>query len=147
VGQRRNPPLIAAGRVGPAATAQGLGLLLLRLGPAAVFLAHGYLKLFGGHHERTVALFLTVNIPYPEAMAWVIGGLELAGGLALLLGLLARPFALLLAVEMAVAIRKVRLAQGFVGATEYELVILLACLAVALLGPGSLSLSRAFRPR
>jgi len=46
-----------------------------------------------------------------------------------------------------VAIRKVRLAQGFVGATEYELVILLACLAVALLGPGSLSLSRAFRPR
>src|SRR3989304_5637693 len=63
-GRRRTPPLLPAGRVGPAATAQGFGLLLLRLGPAAVFLAHGYLKLFGGPHERTVALFLPLDIPY-----------------------------------------------------------------------------------
>lgn len=119
---------------------EAVGLLLLRLGPAIVFLVQGYLKVFGGHHDRTVALFLTVNIPFPEVTAWFIGGLELAGGLAFLLGLLVRPFAILLAIEMAVAIYKVRLPQGFLGASEYEMVLLLTCLAMSLLGPGRLSL-------
>lgn len=119
---------------------EAVGLLLLRLGPAIVFLVQGYLKLFGGHHDRTVALFLTVNIPFPEVTAWFIGGLELAGGLAFLLGLLVRPFAILLAIEMAVAIYKVRLPQGFLGASEVEMVLLLTCLAMSLLGPGRLSL-------
>ncbi len=116
-----------------------MGLLLLRLGPGVVFLVHGYLKLLGGHHDLTVALFLTVNIPLAEAAAWFVGALELAGGAALLVGLLSRPAAILLAVEMAVAIVTVRLPQGFVGATEYEMVIALTCLAIGLLGPGRLS--------
>lgn len=138
---QRIVPLIASSRVAsPARTAEAVGLLLLRLGPAIVFLVHGYLKLIGGHYDRTVALFLTVNIPFPEVAAWFIGGLELAGGLALLLGLLVRPFAALLAVEMAVVIYKVRLPQGFLGAGEYEMVLLLTCLAVSLLGPGRFSL-------
>jgi putative oxidoreductase len=109
------------------------------LGPAIVFLVHGYLKVLGGHHDRTVALFLTVNIPLAEHAAWFVGALELAGGAAMLVGLLSRPAAALLAVEMAVAIITVRLPQGFVGATEYEMVIMLACLAITLLGPGRLS--------
>jgi len=107
-------------------------LLVIRLAPAIVFLAHGYLKLLGGHHDRTVALFLTVNIPFAEPVAWLVGALELAGGLALLSGILLRPFALLLAAEMAVAIVLVRLPQGFIGAWEFELVLLLVCLGLAL---------------
>jgi putative oxidoreductase len=107
-------------------------LLVIRLAPAIVFLAHGYLKLLGGHHDRTVALFLTVNIPFAEPAAWLIGALELAGSLALLSGVLLRPFALLLAAEMAVAIVLVRLPQGFIGAWEFELVLLLVCLGLAL---------------
>lgn len=146
MGERRLHPILAAGRIaaGPR-PGEAVGLLLLRLGPAVVFLVHGYLKVLGGHHDLTVALFLTVNIPLAEAAAWVVGLLELAGGLGLLIGLLARPAAALLAAEMAVAIYKVRLPQGFVGATEYELVILLACLAVMLLGPGRLSLEGSLR--
>ena len=66
---------------------------------------------------------------------------------ALLIGLLARPAAALLAAEMAVAIVKVRLPQGFVGATEYEMVILLACLAIILLGPGPLSVEGSRSPQ
>jgi putative oxidoreductase len=97
---------------------------------------HGYLKVFGGHHDRTVALFLTVNIPLPEAAAWFIGGLELLGGLALLLGVLVRPFAALLALDMAVAIYKVRLPQGFLGGWEYELTLLLVCIGLSVLGEG-----------
>ena len=115
-------------------TAEPIGLLLLRLGPATVFIIHGYLKLLGGHHDRTVALFLTVYIPWPELTAWLIGALELVGGLALLFGVMVRPFAALLPVEMAVAIYKVRLPQGFLGGWEFELTLLLVCLGLALLG-------------
>lgn len=109
-----------------------IDLFLIRLAPAAVFLVHGYLKLFGGHHDRTVALFLTVNIPFAEQAAWLVGGLELAGGLALLTGVLIRPLALLLAIEMAAAITMVRMRQTFVGAWEFELALLLVCLGIAL---------------
>jgi len=116
-----------------------LGLLLLRLGPGIIFLLHGFLKLFGGHHDRTVALFLTVNIPLAEPAAWLVGALELVGGLALISGVFLRPFAALLAAEMAVAIVKVRVPQGFLGGWEFELVLLLVCLGVAFLPkqPGS----------
>ncbi len=107
--------------------------VLILLGPALIFLIHGYLKLFAGFHDQTVALFLTINIPMPELSAWLIAALELMGGLALLLGVLVRPFAALLAIEMAVAIYKVRLPQGFLGGWEFEssLLIVLVGLAVA----------------
>lgn len=104
-----------------------------RLGPGIVFLLHGFLKLFGGHHDRTVALFLTVNIPLAEPAAWLIGILEFVGGLALLSGVFLRPFAALLAVEMAAAIVIVRLPQGFLGGWEFELVLLLVCSGLAFL--------------
>ena len=97
-----------------------------------VFLVHGWLKLFGGHHDRTVALFLTVGIPLAENAAWVIGALELLGRAALLTGIFLRPAAALLAMEMAVVIAVVRLPQGFVGAWEFEFVLLLLCLGLAL---------------
>ncbi len=106
-------------------------LVLIRLGPAIIFIIHGYLKLFGGLHDQTVALFLTVNLPNPELTAWFIGALELVGGVALLVGIFVRPLALLLAVEMAIAIYKVRLPQGFVGAWEFEFTLLLLLIGLA----------------
>lgn len=117
---------------GGAWTPARIAFFLIRLAPAVVFLVHGYLKLFGGHHDRTVALFLTVNIPLAEAAAWLVGALEMAGGLALLTGILMRPLAFLLAIEMAVAILRVHLPQGFLGAWEFELTLLLICLGIAI---------------
>lgn len=110
------------------------GALCIRLGPAVVFLIHGYLKLLGGDHDRTVALFLTVNLPQSELLAWFIGVIEFAGGLALLTGILIRPLAALLAIEMAMAIYKVRMPQGFIGGWEFEITLLLICLGLALTG-------------
>jgi len=124
---------------GRTVTPSDLGFLALRAGLAAVFVAHGFVKLFGGH-DRTVALFMTVNIPAPEAMAWVVGVLELAGGLALAVGLGTRLAAGLLAADMAVAIARVRWPQGFLGAAEFEIVLLLACLALFGTGSGRISL-------
>jgi len=115
---------------------------LIRLGPALIFILHGYLKLFGGFHDQTVALFLTVRIPWPELLAWLIGALELVGGLALLTGVMVRPFAALLAIEMAVAIYKVRLPQGFLGGWEFELSLLLLCVGLAVAGSNGVILGR-----
>jgi len=56
----------------------------------------------------------------------------MAGGLALLTGVLMRPLAFLLAIEMAVAILRVRLPQGFLGGWEFELTLLLICLGIAI---------------
>lgn len=120
-----------------------LGLLIVRLAPAVVFTVHGYAKLFGGQFDRTVALFMTINIPAPEPMAWFVGILEFAGGLLLGLGLFTRVIAALLAVEMAVAILRVRLPQGFVGAAEFEFVLLFACLALIATGSGKIALEAA----
>jgi uncharacterized membrane protein YphA (DoxX/SURF4 family) len=122
------------------ARAGDLGLLALRLALAAVFAVHGYVKILGGHFDRTVALFMTVNIPAPEAMTWVIGVLELGCGVLLALGFWVRPLAALLAAEMAVVLVKVRWAQGFLGAAEFEIVLLAACLALTATGAGKFSL-------
>ena len=121
----------------PQLSIAGAAASLFRLAPASVFLVHGWLKLLGGHHDLTVALFLTVGIPLAETAAWVVGGLELLGGLALLTAVLVRPAAALLAVEMAVVIAVVRLPQGFVGAWEFEFVLLLICLGLALSPTGA----------
>ena len=123
------------------------GLLLLRVAVATVFTVHGYVKILGGHFDRTVALFMTVNIPAPEISAWVIGALELGGGVLLAVGFWARPIALLLAIEMAVVIVRVRWAQGFLGAAEFELVLLAACLALTATGAGRFSLEGSSRAR
>ena len=122
-----------------------IGLLALRLALATVFGVHGYVKILGGHLDRTVALFMTVNIPAPEIMAWVIGVLELGGGVLLVVGLWTRPVAALLAVEMAIVLARVRWAQGFLGAAEFEVVLLAACLALTTTGAGRFSLDASRR--
>jgi len=122
-----------------------IGLLGLRLALAAVFGVHGYLKILGGHFDRTVALFMTVNIPAPEIMAWVVGIMEFGGSILLVTGLWTRPMTALLAVEMAVALARVRWAQGFLGAAEFEVVLLAACLALTTAGAGKFSLDASLR--
>lgn len=127
------------GPVGPV----DLGLLVLRMAPAVVFAVHGYVKLFGGQFDRTVALFMAVNIPAPEPMAWLVSVLELGGGVLLGLGLATRLIAALLAVEMAVALTRMRWPQGFLGGAEFEFTLLVVCLALIATGSGKISLDGA----
>lgn len=135
------------GHAPPRVSAVDLGLLLLRLAPVVVFGVHGYLKVLGGHFDRTVALFMTVNIPAPEPLAWVVGTTELVGSALLAIGLLTRAAAGLLAFDMMVAIARVRWPQGFVGAWEFEFVLMCACLALVATGAGRISFDAAARPR
>lgn len=78
-----------------------LVLLGLRLVWGWQFLTTGFGKL--QNHARVTDFFTSLGIPMPGLNAWFVGGLEMAGGALLLLGLFSRPIALLLAGNMFVA--------------------------------------------
>ena len=76
-------------------------LLVLRLTWGWQFLQTGLGKL--RNIERVITFFTSLGIPAPAVNAYFVGTLELAGGLLLLVGLFARPVALLLTGNMVVA--------------------------------------------
>jgi len=77
----------------------------------------------------------------PATFVYVAGVLETFGGLLLILGLFLRSAALLLAVEMGIAIVKVHSVHGVMAVHEYEfpLALAAACLALATVGAGAAS--------
>lgn len=124
-----------------------LGLLLLRLGLAAIMLAHGYQKLvLQGGFAGTQGGFAQMGVPYPQVAGILIIVLELAGGVAMAFGLLTVVVGLCYAAAMAVAIVFVHLANGFfVAQGGYELAGLtgVVALVLAISGAGAISLDRA----
>jgi len=112
--------------------------LLIRLGLATVFIAHGYPKLFGG--QGTAQFFESIGIKPGAFWAIVVGIVEFFGGILLVIGLFVQPVALALAIDMAVAIWKVKYKQGFVNGYEFDLMLLLMALSLALLGGGAFAL-------
>lgn len=115
-----------------------VGLLLIRLGLAAVFIIHGWAKV--QNIEATAGFFSKLGL----GMFWVyvVAYVEFLGGLAMLTGFLARKAGLLLAIDMLVAIYLVHWSQGFSGGYEFPLILLLAALAIFFSGPGKYSLSK-----
>jgi putative oxidoreductase len=78
----------------------------------------------------------------PGYFVYVAGVLEVFGGVLLFLGLFTRGAALLLAIEMVVAIWKVHSGQGYLAVHNYEFPLALATgsFALATIGAGKLSL-------
>ena len=76
-------------------------LLVLRLTWGWQFFQTGLGKL--RNIGRVITFFTSLGIPAPAASAYFVGTLELLGGLLLLVGLFARPVALLLTGNMLVA--------------------------------------------
>jgi uncharacterized membrane protein YphA (DoxX/SURF4 family) len=69
------------------------GVLAIRLSTGAIFAYHGYGKLFGGL-EQTTGFFDKIGIPAAGFMAPFVGVLEFVGGLALILGVGTRLWAM-----------------------------------------------------
>jgi putative oxidoreductase len=115
-----------------------IGLLPLRIVLATVFLMHGGQKLFVNGLAGTTGAMDAMGIPLPQVSAFLVTVVELAGGLAILLGYKIPWAALLLAADMAVAILAVRLKGGFFApaGAEFELTLLGGLLTLALLGTG-----------
>lgn len=126
----------------PLATRLVLGLAFYRTGL-------GKLR----NHERTAEFFAGLGLPAADLQAWFIGGLELAGGMCLLLGLLTRPMAFLLSGTMVVALLTADRAAflqswnggGPTSVTAFTFLLFLAWLL--LFGPGKLSLDAWLRRR
>ena len=82
------------------------------------------------------------NMGLPPELAIIIGLLEFIGGLAILLGILTRIAAGLLAIDMIGAILLVTLSKGFIGGYELDLLYLAIMISLMINGPGSISIEK-----
>lgn len=125
---------------------QNLALLALRAVIGIVMAYHGWQKITGGI-SNFAGFIETLNVPFPDLMAYVVTALELGGGILLIIGVLTRLWALLIATEMVFTTLLVKLDIGLIApegaGAELDLLILAGCLIVLILGPGAYSADRA----
>jgi putative oxidoreductase len=120
-----------------------ISLAVLRVVVAAVFLSHGWPKLFEGGVNGLGQMLDGRGFPVAIAWAWLVTLLETVGALLLALGVLTTPLALLFAIEMVVAIVLVHLPNGWYvseGGMEFNVLLVAASLVLAFAGPGAWAL-------
>ena len=124
-----------------------LGMLLLRLPVGLVMFVAGWKKLFDFGVDAFAKALAVKGVPIPEFFAWGVTLLEVVGGVFIIIGLLSRLSALLLAIDMVVAILLVTIDIGFLPSSgksgvEINLLLIGGLLAILFGGPGSLSIDR-----
>jgi putative oxidoreductase len=119
---------------------------LIRFSLGAVFVPHGYAKLFGAGAAGVAKIFTAWGLPAPLAWAYGIGALEFFGGIALALGLLTRPVALAFVIEMTVAAVGVhsKVWAWNQGGAQYPVFLAVFAFLVFVCGGGRHSLDRRF---
>jgi putative oxidoreductase len=145
-----HPPLS-----GPRATA------VIRMMAGGVFFWEGILKF--AYANQGVGRFTKLGMPMPETLAPAIAVLEIMGGLALIAGVLTRPFALLFIGEMIVAILSTKISM-YLGTSPLplppvppqigiwavlhevrsEYAQIMSCIFLLISGPGPWSLDASF---
>jgi putative oxidoreductase len=140
------------------ATPSSWAITVIRVVLGVIFFAHGAQKVlgwFGGYGLKgTTGYFTSIGLPLP--IAYLVCFVEFLGGIGLVLGLLTRPAALAVAIDMVGAIVTVHWANGFFINWEmkpgkghgFEANLALLAMAVACLiaGGGALSIDRALAP-
>jgi uncharacterized membrane protein YphA (DoxX/SURF4 family) len=101
---------------------------------------------FVDHAQETVD-FERYGIPAPEVATYLVGTLELVCGALLVVGLLTRPAAFLLACNMVGAIATAGRVDGGSFHLGVAPTLLVAMLFLIWAGPGQLALDRTLRPR
>jgi putative oxidoreductase len=119
---------------------QPLGALILRLALGLSMAVHGYQKVVPhGALNHYAHYIVTLGIPY--WLGYVSAFTEFVGGMFLVIGLLTRFAAALIAINMLVALFIVGIHQGF---GIYNYIIALAAIAIMLVfyGAGTMALDR-----
>ena len=135
-------------------------LLPLRVIVGVGFLAHGMAKWHRGP-DKFAKLLQLIGTPSPLVTAWLVTGLEVLGGLAIIIGAFVLLASIPLFISMVVAMLTIHVHYGFsavntVGLTAtgpvfgppgYEINLLYMCAlaALALVGPGALSVDQWLR--
>lgn len=135
-----------------------IAALLLRVAAGLIFLPHGWSKISSAGGAGEFAADMAANYGIPTILGYVAAWAELAGGALLIVGLLTRLDALLLAGTMFVAAFIVQLRDAlyevppgsiklFVAlrGIELPLSLLAICLALMLIGGGRLSIDGLLR--
>ena len=124
----------------------GVSALVLRVPVGIVLAAHGAQKLFawfGGYGlEGTGQYMESIGLAPGFLMALLAGSAEFFGGLALVLGVLTRPAALVSAFTMLMAIFTAHISNGLFlsnGGYEYALALFAATLSLVFSGAGRLA--------
>jgi putative oxidoreductase len=123
-----------------------LAKLLLRAALALLILMHGVAKLIGGAGSVTDML---VKIGLPPAFGYMVYVGEVIAPLLILLGIWTRPAAVIVAINMIVAVLLVHTSQFFTRsptggwALELQAMFFVAAVVVALQGAGRFSLGGA----
>ncbi|BCO19073.1 oxidoreductase [Alteromonas sp. KC3] len=131
-------------------TNDSLANLVLRVPTGIILAAHGAQKLFawfGGYGlEGTGQWMESIGLAPGFLMALLAGSAEFFGGIALILGLLTRPAAIVSAFTMVIAIFSVHFSNGlFMSNNGYEFALSLLAITVALAiqGGGRFSVDKA----
>lgn len=113
-------------------------LLILRVVSGGVFVVFGVGKFV--NHTSELASFKTYGLPAPDVFVLVIGAIEVIGGLLLIVGMLTRPAAAVLAGDMVGAIIVSGIARGEAISLTLAPAELVAMLVLLWTGPGAASL-------
>ena len=140
--------LIIPGLTGIYETFGPLSFALLRFAFGATLFWHGYFKLFHGVAPIVANKILTpMGFPAPLAWAYWLGVLEFFGGAMIAFGLLTRPIALLLVIEMIIVTFGWNFRFGFFftapgGGWEFPLALLTSSILFLFYGGGRYSIDR-----
>ena len=122
--------------------------LVVRIIAGIIMATHGFQKLQAG--PGNFGRFLAqLGVPLPTLMGYVVTLVELLGGILLIIGLFSRLAALLLTIDLGVAILLVKVNVGLIAppqqgaGAELDLALIAGFLVILLAGPGRVSLDRA----
>ena len=133
----------------PLSRLASLAPLAVRVIAGIIMLAHGWQKLtemgpgnFGGQ------MLTGLGVPLPVFTGYVVTLVELIGGILLIVGFLSRLAALLLTIDLVIAILLVKVNVGFLSGSsgtgaELDLALIAGFLVILFAGPGRLSVDHA----
>ena len=115
-----------------------VGLTVLRVAIASVFVVHGIARMANGTVGGFGQFLASQGFPLGVVVAWTLTLVEVAGGVALALGFFVRPLTVWYAAEILTGIALVHWSEGWFvvgagrGGMEYS-VLIVACLAAVFL--------------
>jgi len=139
-----------AGSTLPVAT--DVGLLVLRLAVAAVFIAHGWGDVFEAGVSTNIQNYQDAGIPLAVVSAPFAAYIQLFGGILFVFGALTRPVSAGFAIVMAGALYFVHLGESLVmgqdgSGSGFAFIMFAASVALLLAGPGRFSIDHLLTQR